>query len=232
MNKEHKYDLEFKGDTGKNYGISFYDYPVITPGRKRYETYSIPGMLGSLITDDGSRENATIKCTFSIVSSELHKACRELRRWLEGEGKLIFSDATDCYYKVLAIDSAGMERELYRYGRYTVTFTVIPYEFMTDGDIQVEDLKYNPYDECMPIYYIEGEGVCNLNVNGNIMRANIGQNLTIDSMLMVAYRSDGTMQNTSIAGDYEKLWLPHGKNSISITKGFRLKIKPKWGYFL
>ena len=60
------------------------------------------------------------------------------------------------------------------------------------------------------------------------MTANVGQNLTIDTDLMIAYRQDGTMQNTAVTGDYENLYLLPGDNVISITDGFDLKIIPNW----
>ena len=72
--------------------------------------------------------------------------------------------------------------------------------------------------------------MCTLTVNGNEMTANVGQNLTIDTDLMIAYRQDGTLQNTAVTGDYEDLYLVPGDNVISITSGFDLKIIPNWGY--
>lgn len=228
----HKFDLEFNGRTASSFCVHLYDYPVITPGGKRYQTYSIPGMLGSLISDDLSRDNATIKCTFSVVAENVHEVCQELGGWLEGDGKLKFSDSPEDVYEVLAINNGGIERELRSFGRCTVTFTVLPYAFKLDGYELTENLNYNPYAMCMPTYHIKGEGVCTLNVDGNTMEANVGQNLTIDSRLMIAHRADGTLKNTSVTGDYSKLWLPHGTNNISITTGFDLKIQPKWGYFI
>ena len=47
---------------------------------------------------------------------------------------------------------------------------------------------------------------------------------------MIAYRTDGTMQNTSLTGDYEDLYLIEGENKVSITSGFVLKIIPNWRY--
>ena len=60
------------------------------------------------------------------------------------------------------------------------------------------------------------------------MTANVGQNLTIDTDLMIAYRQDGTLQNTAITGDYEDLYLLPGENVINITSGFNLSVSPKW----
>ena len=56
----------------------------------------------------------------------------------------------------------------------------------------------------------------------------VGQNVTIDTELMIAYRMDGTMENTSVTGDYEDLYLKPGYNEIEITEGFEAKVIPNW----
>lgn len=67
-----------------------------------------------------------------------------------------------------------------------------------------------------------------LSVNGEKMVANVGQNLTIDTGRKLAYREDGTLSNTSVAGDYDDLILIEGRNKIKITDGFELKVIPNW----
>ena len=72
--------------------------------------------------------------------------------------------------------------------------------------------------------------MCSSYLNGKSMTANVGQNMTIDTRLMVSYRKDGAMMNTAVSGDYSDLWVVHGSNTISITEGFLLEIRPRWGY--
>ena len=62
------------------------------------------------------------------------------------------------------------------------------------------------------------------------MTATVGQNLTIDTEKMLAYREDGELQNTGVTGDYGDLYLLHGENEISISEGFSLSVIPNWGY--
>ena len=71
--------------------------------------------------------------------------------------------------------------------------------------------------------------MCNLKVNGKIMTVqNIGQNVTIDTERMITYRTDGTLANTSVNGDYEDLYLNPGYNEIEVTDGFDVEIVPNW----
>ena len=70
--------------------------------------------------------------------------------------------------------------------------------------------------------------MCTLTENEKSMTANIGQNITINTDVMLAYREDGTLQNTSVTGDYENLYLAEGDNTISVTDGFKLTVIPNW----
>ena len=59
------------------------------------------------------------------------------------------------------------------------------------------------------------------------MTANVAENLTIDTDRMIAYRSDGTLSNTKVSGNYEDLYLKPGENKIEFTGG-TLAVVPNW----
>ena len=101
---------------------------------------------------------------------------------------------------------------------------------MDSGKYEITDFEniYNPYSVSHPEYLIIGEGNCTLTVNGKTMEANVGQNLTINTDLMLAYRKDGEMQNTQVTGNYEDLYLAEGENQISISAGFEMTVIPNW----
>ena len=50
----------------------------------------------------------------------------------------------------------------------------------------------------------------------------------IDTERMIAYRTDGTIQNTAVMGEYEDLYLQEGDNEILATDGFEISIIPNW----
>ena len=94
----------------------------------------------------------------------------------------------------------------------------------------LQEASYNPYDMSKPEYKITGEGLCALTVNGKTMKANVGQNLTINTELMLSYREDGAIMNSSVTGEYKDLYLKPGENRISVSSGFSITIKPNWRY--
>lgn len=99
-------------------------------------------------------------------------------------------------------------------------------EIVANSEDQVKD-TFNPYIECHPTYKIAAEGMCTLKINGKTMTANVGQNLTIDTDRMIAYREDGTLNNTKVSGNYEDMYLQPGNNKIEFYGG-NLKVIPNW----
>lgn len=227
-----RYDIQYKGETGQMHGVFLYDYPEISGGDRIYEERNVAGRIGALVGKDTGKNNLKISCTFSILGSAFMPNVRALRRWLRGKGQLILSDSPEVYYRVLKVDYGSIERELRNFGRFIVSFTCEPFEYLVSGQLEYlpGDLAFNPYSESRPIYKVSGEGECVIMVNGNAMTANVGQQLVIDTGKMLTVREDGEHQNTSVAGEYEELFLKEGKNAISISEGFDLKVIPNWGY--
>lgn len=228
------YKMSYNGTSSEDMNVIMYDLPEVALPKKNYDTYSIPGRNGELIGSDSYLSNVVITCTFSILSEHFTKTVREIRRWLRGTGKLYLSDDTDLFYDVLAIDYGNIEREISTYGRFSVRFTCYPYEFTETGQTEhtIAEASNNIYDTCMPLYKISGNGQCMLNVNNYIFMANVQELLNVDTRLMICHDADGNYKNTFVSGDYSKLWLKNGQNIISITNGFTLVIKPRWGYSL
>lgn len=225
-----QYSMQYNDKVSSDFGVILYDSAKFSGGEKHYESSSIAGKNGEIVSKDTYQSNLTIQCFLTVLNGNIMQKIRQLKRWLSGTGKLKFSDTPDVFYKVLKISYDEIERELKQYGNFTVSFLCVPYEFREDGQNEYSQITQNPYALARPIYKITGEGMCMLTVNGNEMTANVGQNLTIDTDLMIAYRQDGTMQNTAVTGDYEDMYLLPGDNVISITSGFDLKIIPNWGY--
>lgn len=224
-----KYDIEYNNETGKGHGVILYDYAQFSGAEKSYQISAVGGRLGELVGTDDYKSNLIIQCTFGIISTQFMSHVTVLKRWLKGTGKLIISDHQDVFYKVWKVDYGDIERELRKFGQFTVSFTCTPYQFEKDGLIPVSDIDYNPYDLCRPIYTITGTGAFTLTVNGNEMTGTVNGSITIDTERMVSYNADGVSQNNVVTGNYEELYIPHGDVSVSVSGG-TLSIIPQWGY--
>lgn len=224
-----KYDIEYNNETGKGHGVILYDYAQFSGAEKSYQISAVGGRLGELVGVDDYKSNLVIQCTFGIISPQFMSHVMVLKRWLKGTGTLVISDHQNVFYKVWKVDYGDIERELRKFGQFTVSFTCTPYQFEKDGLIPVSDIDYNPYDLCRPIYTITGTGAFTLTVNGNEMTGTVNGSITIDTERMISYNSEGVSQNNVVTGDYEELYIPHGDVSISISGG-TLSIIPQWGY--
>ena len=224
-----KYDIEYNNATAKGHGVYLYDYAQFSGAEKSYQISAVGGRLGELVGVDDYKSNLVIQCTFGIISPQFMSHVTVLKRWLKGTGTLVISDHQNVFYKVWKVDYGDIERELRKFGQFTVSFTCTPYQFEKDGLIPVSDIDYNPYDLCRPIYTITGTGAFALTVNGNEMTGTVNGSITIDTERMVSYNADGVSQNNVVTGNYEELYIPHGDVSVSVSGG-TLSIIPQWGY--
>ena len=226
------YNILYKGVNCSRFGIIPARRPSVPAPEIRVTETEIPGRDGVLVETDGCYGTITIPVEFNylVPPEKWMDAYRKAKRWLTGSGWLVLEDDQDYMYKVLYVKITDTERTSRRIGNFTAEFTCDPYAYLVSGQQEhsVTDVLYNPYMLSHPVYKITGEGVCALTVNGNTMSANVGQNITIDTELMIAYREDGTMQNTEVTGDYEKLYLQEGENTITVTSGFEVTVQPNW----
>lgn len=229
------YTITYNNINPEDLGVFVVQRPNIPAPQLRINETIIEGRDGSLITTDGCFDNIEIAIQLNYMSpkDDWKSTFRKIKSWLlarNGERRLVLSDDTRYFYKVKNVIIGENERTSYRIGVLTPIFLCEPFEYLESGtdEYEIEDVKLNPYYMSKPIYKITGEGVCTLTVNGNEMTANVGQNLTIDTGLMIAYREDGMLQNTAVKGDYEGLYLNTGENQINIDGNVSLKIIPNW----
>ena len=227
-------DIEYGGIKGSSLKIFARERPSIPAARKRREEQKIAGRDGAVYRSDGSYEPMPIEIQFNYIGKETDwgKIWRQAQDWLSSENeKLRFSDDDGYFFWVSYVDLAECERLSRRVGNFTATFmTRDGLQYLNAGlrEHMPEEIQWNPYETAHPIYKITGEGMCTIEVNGKTVTANVGQNMIIDTERMVAYREDGTLQNTKMTGDYEDLYFRNGEIEVTVSAGFDLRIIPNW----
>ena len=226
------FSVSYNNESCLGYGIIPVRRPSIQAPEEKIEEIEIPGRNGVLTVSENLYNTISIQVEFNFMSkpNQWGETYRKAKRWLSGSGELWFSDDHEVYYKVLHCKVTGTERTSRRIGNFTAEFVCDPYTYYKSGknEIELESVIYNPGVTCEPTYRITGEGLCTLTVNGYGFMANVGQETIIDSNRMISYKSDGQMLNTDVTGDYAKLWLNPGDNSLSVTDGFLAYITPEW----
>lgn len=229
------YDIQFNGKTGTNVGVIVQSRPNIPATEKIYETIDIPGRDGELYRDTGTVKDIKIEIPLAFRERDPDvwmERLRIVKKWLlsNADNRLSFSDDQNYFYRVKKIALNNTERTVKRQGKVTVAFWCEGYMYLQTGikEQQLSALLNNPGERCWPIYKISGNGMCTITINGKQIKANIGQNLTVDTERKLAYRTDGSVKNTAISGNYEDMVLNPGKNNVSITSGFTLTAIPNW----
>lgn len=227
-------DIEFDGTLGSTLGIYAAEYPVIPSAKERITEIEIPGRDGKLCEKSGKYESTELVVDFNYISKkeERNERWREAKKWLSASNaRLRFGDDGKYYYKIKYVNVAGLEKSGNRIGKFSATFvTEDGLSYLEEGRMKktISEAKNNPGILAHPIYYINGNGYCTLEVNGNKFEINVSENAVIDTELMISYKEDGKNQNTTATGDYEELYLLPGMNEITVTSGFDCTIAPNW----
>ena len=231
-----EYDAFINGESFSQNGLFFIRRPNIPAAERDDEFIDIPGRSGALTVSNGCYKDVEVDFELNFMSETADKwgiSRRKANHFLSKakQKELVFSDDAYFYRKIKGVTIGAIERTSKRIGVLTPRIRLDPFEYLLDGKKEISEYStiVNQYDEALPVYLITGEGVCNLTVNGNSIQANVGQNLTINIDLQIAYRTDsGAINNTAISGNYEDLKLIPGENTVSITNGFGLKVIPNW----
>ena len=223
-----KYYILYNDNTNIDVNLSITDRPSKPAPEMEYETVKVPG--GKTLYREKGYKDVEITIEFNFLSkdeTEWDKDFRAIKKWLltRENNKLKFSDDLEVYYRVNSVVIDTPERLIRRGGKFSVTFTCEPYVYYDDDQLELSNILYNNYLISKPVYRVVGEGYLTLNINNNVIKANIGQELIIDTDKGLCYR-EGIVDNVALEGRYEDMYLLEGENTFSWTEGFVIYITP------
>ena len=125
--------VTFNGEDSLQYSIIPVRRPSIPAPEERVEEIEIPGRDGVLTISDGIYKQIVIPVEFNFMSrpDEWAATYRGAKKWITGNGKLVFSDDAGCFYKVLYCKITDTERTSRKIGTFTAEFTCDPYTPIT-----------------------------------------------------------------------------------------------------
>lgn len=193
-----------------------------------YEEVKVPG--GKTLYREKGYGDINIPVPFNFMSKTTwDKEFRSMKNWLlrKINNKLKFSDDLEVFYKVNKVTIDTPERIMKKTGKFNATFTCEPYTYIDESERQIDKQLYNYYLISKPIYRIVGEGYLTLNINNKVIKANVGQELIIDTDKGLCYR-EGIVNNVALEGRYEDMYLQEGVNTFSWNGNFNIFITPNW----
>lgn len=224
----YKYFIYFNDETNLDVNLSIVDRPPKPAPEMEYEEVKVPG--GKTLYREKGYKDIEITISFNFMSKDSWDYdFRRIKKWLlsKGNNKLKFSDDLEVYYKVNKVNIDTPERLMKKFGKFDVTFTCEPYIYIDTDEVELSKSLYNDYLVSKPIYRIVGEGYLTLNINNKVIKANVGQELIIDTDKGLCYR-EGIINNVALEGKYEDMYLLEGENIFTWTDGFKIYILPNW----
>lgn len=199
-------------------GLMIQTLPPISKPPRRVMIEEIDGRDGDLITDLGY---GAYDKTFSIGLYGSYDVDNVLR-YLNSEGKVIFSNEPTKYYRYQVNDQINLER-LIRYKTADVVMHCQPFKYSATESSRTISASGSAVTNSgniisRPKITITGSGTVSLSLNGSQlfsidMSGNIG-NITIDSETLEAYK-DGNLMNRRVTGNYDRFYLNPGNNTFS-----------------
>lgn len=223
-----KYFVLYNDKTNLDVNLLVPTRPAKPSPEMEYEEVKVPG--GKTLYREKGYKDINIPVPFNFMSKySWDKDFRIMKSWLlsKGTNKLKFSDDLEVFYKVNKVTIDTSERLIKRTGKFNAIFTCEPYIYIDENERELESVLYNDYLITRPIYRIVGEGYLTLTINNKTIKANVGQELIIDTDKGLCYRN-GIVNNIALEGKYEDLYLQEGENTFSWTSGFKIYITPNW----
>lgn len=223
-----KYFIVYNEKTNLDVNLLVASRPSKPSPIMQYEEVKVPG--GKTLYREKGYGDIDITVSFNFISKNTwDKDFRMIKLWLLSEinNKLKFSDDLEVYYKVNKVTIDTPERLMKKIGKFNVTFTCEPYVYIEENERELSTLLNNNYLISKPVYRIVGEGYLTLNINNKVIKANVGQELIIDTDKGLCYRN-GIVNNVALDGRYEDMYLLEGNNTFSWTSGFKIYILPNW----
>lgn len=222
------YFIYFNEKTNLDVNLLVATRPSKPSPEMEYEEVKVPS--GKTLYRKKGYKDIEIPVSFNFISKHTwDKDFRIIKSWLLSEvnNKLKFSDDLDVFYKVNKVVINTPERMLKRTGKFIVTFICDPLTYIEENERELPQALYNDYLVAKPIYRIVGEGYLTMNINNKTIKANVGQELIIDTDKGLCYRK-GIINNVALEGKYADMYLLEGENTFSWTNGFKIYILPNW----
>ena len=219
-------------------GLLITSLPPVRKPAMRYTAEEIDGVEGDTITELGFK---SYDKTVQIGLFGDYDVDRVIQ-YFTGGGKVTFSNEPDKYYLYKSLGAIDFDR-LVRFRKAKVTLHVQPYKYSTmehaktwnvDGATPQIRVKNSGNVNSCPMVRIVGSGIVAVYLNGKVaLSISVPPNgiISIDVAGMNAYKSDGTLANRNVVGDYRSLELPVGTNAISWTgnvTGFGIDKYSRW----
>lgn len=226
------YDIIINDRSMNSIGLFAITRLSIPRAKEKVITANVLSSDGTLYRSTGKYEDVETSLDFNIFCNPvLHgDYTREYYEVLKRAKKIQASDDPHYFRKIKHVE-VDYNRLADHVTTLTANFTFDPWQYIESGThlySKMKDIEYNIYDTSEPEIQIIGSGSGTLSMNGYPISFYSEGFLVIDVHDRKVFDENRNDKITSISGDFEKMVLVPGANSIAVTEGFRLKVRPNW----
>ena len=197
--------FKFKGHKSSEYGY-LESLPLDLRAEKTTSIVEVPGNVPVVFETGGFKsQKLNLSLGLNDISSE---NLDNIAAWLDGEGKLVFSNDPDRYFKAVCNGSYLGKRIINRLGKIPISFDVLPYRYQDDdtlieleiveiGEEHGVDTSVLEFDQTaldiMPVIKLYGNGelgIYNYQTGVSIKARNIVDYCIIDVPMGTIYDKD------------------------------------------
>lgn len=234
-------NITYNGHNPEYYDCMLATRPIITPSEVTRDRYQVLGRRGELLGVTETRGNAHITFTIHQAGNTNTKLTHWgwAQEWLrEGGHNLVLSNDSDYYYDVIASKFTAFSYPHDEYRRMEVDMEVYPYKYKSNSTIDGKTINVGGSDTwvmhtdvCEPLYTFyctQSSGTITINsYTFNVYADSPGVTTQIDVRKKIA------SNEACVDGDYEKMVLKDGTNSISTSAGVTVTIsKSREGFLI
>lgn len=220
----------WKGVHSNDYDIICETLPSLDTADARIDKILIPGRDGFLTIDEGVREGDIKTVTFHLLNEEL---LDQIKRWLSGTDKVIFSTQPDRYYKATIISKVNIEEIIPILHKGMVQFDIQPYGYLFTGADLITITSSGSFIgnkgnyKSEPYIKIYASGDITLNINNQSIRiTNVDEYVELDTQLDEIFKGTTSMEDEATG---ECPFLEEGSNEITwIGSISKIEIIPRW----
>jgi len=208
--------FKFNDKRSDTEGLILKEIPTRFYPEKRIERIQIPNRDGYLYEEEEAYDTFILTVEFTIKN---RKNINSVFSWLNGEGKLYFSDFDDRYYNARVVNAPTFQRMLSTFGKCQIQFECMPFSNKEVDSITLTDdedeLSITTLAPIRPILKLTGTGAFTITINNKSIVLTGVDDPIINCELGIL-SEEGTIANAKINGDPRELKLVNGNNIVSV----------------
>ena len=193
-------------DSYEDFGIVISETPSVPKPKKKVNTYEIDGRDGDITVDTNCYQGFPINLQCTLLDNDEWKEWEdkldEIKVWLEGSDKLIFSFSENRYYDARISDGYSFEQTIDIRGEFIIPFYCQPFAYDTFNSsveiIEQGQCFYNPYTyySSKPTITVFGEGNITIHIKDYfgeeqiVYLKDVVDEITMDSNLEEAHKNN------------------------------------------